>query len=209
MAKGQGPGNILSAKTEKYRITYEEEYENGEFKHGKIYTPGDITVTYHKQQILAVITGYDKFYMTENFSIDDTKAATDITDLRAEVLNDTSYGNTKDTVGAFRKVEISACFPGGESSWKKFLMRNLNTDSVWDDLPATIKLFTQTVWVQFIVCTDGTVCNVETMNVVLPSLKKEAERVIKLSGKWVPAVQNGRSVKAYRKQPITFQYSSE
>jgi protein TonB len=35
-------------------------------------------------------------------------------------------------------------------------------------------------------------------------LRGEAIRVIKKSGKWEPAVQNGRKVKSYKKQPITF-----
>jgi len=33
-------------------------------------------------------------------------------------------------------------------------------------------------------------------------LRAEAVRVIKKSGKWTPAVQNGRQVKSYKKQPI-------
>ena len=35
-------------------------------------------------------------------------------------------------------------------------------------------------------------------------LREEAVRVIKKSGKWVPALQNGRYVKAYRLQPVVF-----
>lgn len=35
-------------------------------------------------------------------------------------------------------------------------------------------------------------------------MEDEAIRVLKKSKKWLPAVQNGRKVKAYRKQPITF-----
>ena len=40
-------------------------------------------------------------------------------------------------------------------------------------------------------------------------MEEEAMRVIKKGPKWTPAVQNGRSVKAYRKQPITFQVLGE
>ena len=63
--------------------------------------------------------------------------------------------------------------------------------------------------VKFIVCTDGTICDVKVVNNVLPSIKKEAERVIKKSGNWVPAQQEGRKVKAYRQQPITFVVTSD
>jgi protein TonB len=35
-------------------------------------------------------------------------------------------------------------------------------------------------------------------------MEEEAMRAIRKAPKWNPAVQNGRQVKAYRKQPITF-----
>jgi periplasmic protein TonB len=40
-------------------------------------------------------------------------------------------------------------------------------------------------------------------------MEQEAVKVIKKGPAWVPAVQNGRSVNAYRKQPVTFQVTSE
>lgn len=117
------------------------------------------------------------------------------------------YGTSKDTVGAFVKVEKEADFPGGIPAWRTFLMQNLDGSVVFKDLPKRTKKFEQTAMVQFIVCTDGTVCDVKVINKVLPSIKKEAERAIVNSGKWIPAEQGGRKVKAYRKQPITFMVS--
>jgi protein TonB len=40
-------------------------------------------------------------------------------------------------------------------------------------------------------------------------LKAEAVRVIGRSGKWTPAVQNGRAVKSYKRQGIIFMFSEE
>jgi protein TonB len=40
-------------------------------------------------------------------------------------------------------------------------------------------------------------------------MEEEAMRVIKRGPKWNPAIQNGRQVKAYRKQPITFRVEGE
>jgi len=40
-------------------------------------------------------------------------------------------------------------------------------------------------------------------------LRAEAVRVIKKSGKWTAAVQNGRQVKSYKKQPITFRLEAQ
>lgn len=40
-------------------------------------------------------------------------------------------------------------------------------------------------------------------------MEQEVIRTLKLSGTWNPAIQNGRPVKAYRKQPVTFQVVDE
>lgn len=128
--------------------------------------------------------------------------------LRTITFTDAS-GNSKDTVGVFEKVEFEASFPGGQPAWRSFLMQNLNAEAPFKEVPKRVKYFEQTAIVQFIVCTDGSICDVKVVNKVLPSIKKEAERVIKQSGNWEPAQQNGRKVKAYRKQPITFVVQSE
>jgi protein TonB len=111
---------------------------------------------------------------------------------------------SKDTVGIFEKVDVEASFPGGMPAWKRFLSRNLDASAPLKDLPRKTKNFEQTAICQFIVCKDGTICDIKVVNKVLPSIKKEVERVIKLSGNWTPAEQNGKKVKAYRKQPVTF-----
>ena len=116
---------------------------------------------------------------------------------------------SKDSVGILQKVEVEASFPGGFPAWKKFLERNLNANVPLKDLPRKTKYFEQTAICQFIVCKDGTICDIKVVNNVLPSIKKEVERVIKLSGNWVPAEQDGKKVKAYRKQPVTFVVMSE
>jgi protein TonB len=40
-------------------------------------------------------------------------------------------------------------------------------------------------------------------------LREEAVRVIKKSGKWTAAIQNGRQVKSYKKQPIVFKLDTQ
>jgi len=40
-------------------------------------------------------------------------------------------------------------------------------------------------------------------------MEEEAIKVIRKGPDWVPAIQNGRQVKAYRKQPITFIVSEQ
>lgn len=116
---------------------------------------------------------------------------------------------SKDTVGIFTKVDVEASFPGGLPAWKKFLEQNLNADAPINEIPKRKKYFEQTAICQFIVCKDGTICDIRVVNKVLPSIKKEVERVIAMSGNWEPAEQNGKKVKAYRKQPVTFVVTSE
>jgi periplasmic protein TonB len=40
-------------------------------------------------------------------------------------------------------------------------------------------------------------------------LRDAAVRVIKKSGSWNPAIQNGRKVKSYKSQPINFKLESQ
>ena len=61
-----------------------------------------------------------------------------------------------------------------------------------------------TVYVQFIVDREGNISEVKALTNNGYGMEDEAVRVIKRGPKWTPAVQNGRQVKAYRKQPITF-----
>ncbi len=101
----------------------------------------------------------------------------------------------------FVRVEVDASFPGGPGAWLRFLNRNLRfpDDAMNIGVSGTVK-------VQFIVDRDGNVSDVQAISgPEQGGLREEAIRVIKKSGKWTPALQNGRYVKAYRWQPVTFQ----
>jgi protein TonB len=103
----------------------------------------------------------------------------------------------------FTKVEIEASFAG---DWPKFLQRNLNGEvAVNNGAPAG----TYQVVIQFIVDREGNISDVKPLTNHGYGMEEEAVRAIKKAPKWTPAVQNGRQVKAYRKQPITFVVSEE
>ncbi len=100
----------------------------------------------------------------------------------------------------FTKVEIESTYPGGQQAWIHYLMNNFRYPN-----EAVKKQIQGTVIVKYIVDKDGTVTNVEAESGPTEGgLREEAIRVIKDSGKWVPAMQNGRKVKAYKRQPIIF-----
>ncbi|MFI5185288.1 MAG: energy transducer TonB [Chitinophagales bacterium] len=101
----------------------------------------------------------------------------------------------------FEKVEIEAQFPGGDPAWYKFLERNLHADVVAENGAPPGSYI---VWVQFVVDMEGNVSDVKALTRNGYGMEDEAMRVIKKGPQWKPAIQNGRNVKAYRKQPITF-----
>lgn len=104
-----------------------------------------------------------------------------------------------DYTQTFIKVEIDASYTG---DWKRFLERNLSGEVPIDNGAAP---GTYTVMIQFIVDTDGSVSDIKPLTQHGYGMEQEAIRVIKKSGKWKPAIQNNRQVKAYRRQPVTFQ----
>jgi protein TonB len=106
----------------------------------------------------------------------------------------------------FEKVEVEASFNGGEGAWRKFLERNLNANVPVDNgAPEG----TYTVYVQFVVSRDGKISDVKALTNHGYGMEKEAVRVITKGPEWKPAIQNGRNVNAFRKQPITFRVTSE
>lgn len=102
----------------------------------------------------------------------------------------------------FTKVEIDASYPGGAGAWRNFLERNLRGETPVDNGAAPGNY---TVIIQFVVDVAGNVSDIKALTNLGYGMEQEAIRVLKRSGKWKPAIQNGREVKAYRKQPITFQ----
>ncbi|MEI9958106.1 MAG: energy transducer TonB [Ferruginibacter sp.] len=105
---------------------------------------------------------------------------------------------TDDENTVFVKVEKEAEFDG---DWGNFLKRNLNPEVPSDNgAPES----TYTVMVKFVVSKDGSVSEITCENDPGYGICQEAIRVIKKAKKWIPALQNGNYVNAYRRQPITF-----
>jgi protein TonB len=101
----------------------------------------------------------------------------------------------------FNKVEVEAAFTGGQSAWTRFLKNNLDANTpVENEAPEG----TYQVIVRFIVSKDGSISDVQAETKFGYGMEAEAVKVIKKGPKWTPALQNGRNVNAYRRQPITF-----
>lgn len=105
----------------------------------------------------------------------------------------------------FRKVEIEASFPGGDEAWRKYISKEIQRNI--DELEEAGKAGTCTV--QFIVDLNGTISDIEVLSMSGTKLAEICANAIRKGPKWIPAVQNGNTVKAYRKQPVTFRIDNQ
>jgi len=118
--------------------------------------------------------------------------------------------DSSDSDQIFQKIEQSPEFPGGLEAWKRYLIRNIKMDAIVKKaVPKKAKSWTQVAHVRFIVDRNGNVTDVHVINKVHEEVKKEAIRLLTNSPRWIPGRHNGRKVKAYFVQPITFVVEDE
>lgn len=101
---------------------------------------------------------------------------------------------------------VEAQFPGGDGAWGRYIGGKLKAE-VPVNKGAPVGQYM--VVVQFIVNTDGTIENIESLTQFGYGMEQEVERVIRHSPRWKPAKQYGKLVRAYRRQPITFEVSQQ
>ena len=97
-------------------------------------------------------------------------------------------------------VEDMPEFPGGELALRKYIAENVRYPEM-----AKENDIQGTVYVRFVVDTDGSVKNVEVIRGVDQLLDKEAIRVVQSLPKWKPGKQRGKAVKVSHSVPIKFQ----
>lgn len=120
--------------------------------------------------------------------------------LHAQVKSNASDSTLSDGK-VFTEVEMEAGFTGGEEGWRTFLMKNLNPNvPVDNDAPAG----KYTVVVKFVVSADGSLSNIAAETNIGYGMEKEVVRLMQKSGKWAPAIKDGKPINAYRRQPVTF-----
>jgi TonB family protein len=97
------------------------------------------------------------------------------------------------------KVEIESYYRGGDQGWQQFLAKNLHyPDRALNNGIQGI------VIVLFVVNKDGNVEDASITRSAEYSLDREALRIIRIADDWIPAVQNGRRVRSYKRQPLQF-----
>lgn len=105
----------------------------------------------------------------------------------------------------FTKMEIEPEYPGGADAWRAYLKNNMHYPK--EEINGNIQ---GTVIVQFIVDLEGNVQDAECIaRPVAGGLREEALNLVNASGKWHPAIQNFRIVKAYKRIPVHFNQESQ
>ena len=105
----------------------------------------------------------------------------------------------------FEKVEIEASV--NIAQWRRHLQSRLQRyieDAAMDGMSPG----RYTVNVRFLVEKNGNISQVKALNNPGYGLARGAEQVVKTGPKWHPGEQNGRKVRSYHTQPITFVISS-
>jgi periplasmic protein TonB len=102
---------------------------------------------------------------------------------------------------AFQHVEVEASVDA--QAWIHHLQKELQKP-IEKAARKGMKAGTYTVQVKFLIEKDGSIADVQALNDPGFGLGKAAEKVIKTGPKWQPGVQDGKVVRSYHTQPITF-----
>ncbi len=163
------------------------------------------------------ITDSSKFYYFKNgtlssFNITDfkndkflEKGYNDSEEITSEIFFTGQKGVRKDykngtiTIDSlFTREEKEATFRGGLSAWSRYISGRLSSN---------IDKFSEsdygTCIVRFVIDTDGKVSDVKATTMKGSKLAEVAVNAIAHGPKWIPAMQYGKLVKAYRLQPVT------
>lgn len=97
-------------------------------------------------------------------------------------------------------AEIDAQFPGGISAMKRFIQDNLEYPKITGH---SCHQFSGRVYLQFIVCDDGSIQNIELMRPSNSEFDQIAIDLIKKMPNWIPAEENGQAVTSKVRLPIT------
>ena len=126
------------------------------------------------------------------------------TPVRKKILTVTINDTLKKKGPVFTEVEKNASFPGGINAFFEFLGRNVKYPKEMRDNNVQGRAI-----ISFIVETDGSLTNFKIVRDLGYGAGEEAIRVLALSPKWEPGVQNGKPVRTAFTVPINFALSND
>lgn len=106
----------------------------------------------------------------------------------------------------FVKSEVEASV--SKTEWRRHLEKNL-IPVIEAAARAGIKPGVYVISVRFIVEKDGSISDVRALNDVGFGLAEGAIRVVRTGPKWEAGEQNGRKIRSYHTQPISFGISTQ
>jgi len=113
---------------------------------------------------------------------------------------------SKDT-SIVRDVDKVPQFPGGTRGWIRFVQNNMDITDVVMAMDSTAYVqygLKQTAYLEFTVCEDGEICDIDILNKnkISPEFAREVFRIMKKSPKWQPAMLGDKPVRTRFRQPI-------
>ncbi len=118
-------------------------------------------------------------------------------EIKNSQINEQPENNFKDEDKIFIKVEIEAEFKG---NWNAYVKKEIEKNI--DELVEAGE--SGTCIVKFVVSKNGTVSDIEALTIKGTKLAEVAVNAIRTGSGWMPAIQNGKAVNAYRQQPVSF-----
>ncbi|WP_312337627.1 energy transducer TonB [Sphingobacterium sp.] len=106
-----------------------------------------------------------------------------------------------------QNVDDFPYFKGGVIAWSRFLQYNLDlslTVGAMDSVAYARYGSRQTAVLKFIVCEDGSICNIEIENPdkISPEFAKAVLSAMRKSPPWMPGQVKGKPVKTRFRQPV-------
>lgn len=138
-------------------------------------------------------------YFTDSLTIRQTEIYNKGILIEKKNLADLNTERKKNDSIGFLPGDKEAQFKGGPKGWGQYLVRNIKFPERARSLYKTGR-----VVIYFEVSPEGSLHDLQVYKSVELSLDQEALRLIEQSPKWEPAMQLGKPVRAYRKQPFTF-----
>ena len=115
----------------------------------------------------------------------------------------TSNATDNDTT-IYTVVEKAPSFPRGETAMFMFLGQNIRYPQ-----RASEDGYSGTVYVRFVVETDGTLTNIEVVKGVGGGCSEEAVRVVKMMPNWIPGENGGKKVRTSFTLPVKFKLHND
>ena len=129
------------------------------------------------------------------------------TETSTSVNNDNISNTPGDKTGIgkegeiFIRVQEPPSFPGGEAARVKYLQTNVRYPYI-----ARSYKIKGTVYISFVIETDGSVSNIKIIRGIGGGCDEEAARVVNIMPRWTPGRQHGKPVRVQIVMPLTFTF---